>query len=103
MAAGSGQKTPKIAMEVEEPPSWPKVRPPFAGARAAPDGRLWVARTMADYDAVMEYDVLAPGGRLERPVRTPKGVSLIGFGKGVLYVVRKDADELHYLQRYRYP
>lgn len=103
MAAGSGQKTPKIAMEVEEPPSWPKVRPPFAGARAAPDGRLWVARTMADYDAVMEYDVLAPGGRLERRVRAPKGVSLIGFGKGVVYAVRKDADELRYLQRYRYP
>lgn len=103
MAAGSGQKMPKIAMEVEEPSPWPKVRPPFAAVRAAPDGRLWVARTMAGYDAAMEYDILAPGGRLERRVRAPKDVALIGFGKGVLYAVRKDEDDLHYLQRYRYP
>ncbi|HEX4933991.1 MAG TPA: hypothetical protein VFV33_12470, partial [Gemmatimonadaceae bacterium] len=103
MAASSGQKMPKIAMDVEEPASWPKVKPPFAMVRAGPDGRLWVVRSGGGDDEGAEYDVLAPDGRLERRVRTSPRVTLLGFGKGVLYAVRKDEDDLRYLQRYRYP
>ena len=103
MAASSGQKMPKINMEVEEPATWPKVKPPFASVRAAPDGRLWVVRMIGGATEIGEYDVIAPDGRLERRVRTPPNVTLLGFGKGVLYGVRKDEDDLRYLQRYRYP
>ena len=103
MAAGSGQKMPRIKMDVEEPAAWPTVKPPFAGVRAAPDGRLWVTRMIAGASDIAEYDVLAPGGKLERKVRLPKDVTLLGFGKGVLYGVRKDEDDLRYLQRYRAP
>ncbi|MCC6927811.1 MAG: hypothetical protein IT359_02360 [Gemmatimonadaceae bacterium] len=103
MAASSGQKMPKIAMEVEEPAAWPKVKPPFAAVRAAPDGRLWVVRAIGGATEISEYDVIAPDGKLVRRVRTPKNVTLIGFGKGVLYGVRKDEDDLRYLQRYRLP
>ena len=103
LAASGGQKMPKIAMELEEPPSWPKARPPFGVVRAAPDGRLWVTRTIADAGEMMEYDVIAPGGTLERTVQLPKDVTLLGFGRGVLYAVRKDEDDLRYLQRYRLP
>lgn len=102
MAASSGQKMPKIAMEVEEPATWPKVKPPFAAVRAAPDGRLWVVRMIGGATELSEYDVIAPDGRLERRVRTPDHVTLIGFGKGVVYGVRKDEDDLRYLQRYRF-
>ncbi len=102
MAGASGQKLPKISLELEEPSPWPKVKPPFSSARAAPDGRLWVARATAD-DEVAEYDVVAPGGRLEKRVRFPRGVTLAGFGKDVLYAFRKDEDDLRYLQRYRLP
>lgn len=103
MAAGSGQKMPKIAMDLEEPPSWPKVKPPFSGVRAAPDGRLWVARPLPGANDAVEYDVLAPGGKLERRVRFPTSVTLLGFGKGFVYATRRDEDDLRYLQRYRIP
>ncbi len=103
MAAGSGQKMPKIKMDVEEPDAWPKVKPPFGQVRAAPDGRLWVSRSVADAGEIMEYDILAPGGKLVGRVRTPRDVTLLGFGKGVVYGVRKDADDLRYLQRYKFP
>ncbi len=103
MAAGSGQKMPKISMELEEPPAWPKVKPPFAGVHAAPDGRLWVARHLGGAGEAVEYDVIAPGGKLERRVRFPKDVTLLGFGKGNIYATRKDEDDLRYLQRYRRP
>lgn len=103
MAAGSGQKMPKIAIDLEEPPSWPKVKPPFSGVRAAPDGRLWVARPNAGATDAVEYDVLAPGGKLERRVRFPPSVTLLGFGKGFVYATRRDEDDLRYLQRYRLP
>jgi hypothetical protein len=80
------------------------VKPPFTAVRAAPDGRLWVARSQAGSRDVTEYDVLAPGGKLERRVQFPPRVTLLGFGKGmVVYGVRKDEDDLHYLQRYRLP
>jgi hypothetical protein len=104
MAAGSGQKMPRITLDLEEPGSWPRVKPPFTAVRAAPDGRLWVARSQAGSRDVTEYDVLAPGGKLERRVQFPPRVTLLGFGKGmVVYGVRKDEDDLHYLQRYRLP
>src|SRR5690606_13458762 len=102
MAGASGQKMPKISLELEEPSPWPKVKPPFSSARAAPDGRLWVARAAAD-DDVAEYDVVAPGARLEKRVRLPRGVTLAGFGQDMLYAVREDEDDLRYLQRYRLP
>lgn len=103
MASGSGQKMPKLSMEVEEPPSWPKVKPPFSGVRAAPDGRLWVARPLPGATDAVEYDVLAPGGKLARRVRFPPNVTLLGFGKGTVYATRRDEDDLRYLQRYRLP
>jgi hypothetical protein len=103
MAAGSGQKMPKISLDLDEPATWPRVKPPFTAVRAAPDGRLWVARSQSGSRDVTEYDVLAPGGALERRVQFPPRVTLLGFGKGVVYGVRKDADDLRYLQRYRLP
>ncbi len=102
MAGANARQIPKISLELEEPAPWPKVKPPFSSARAAPDGRLWVARATSD-DELAEYDVVAPGGRLEKRVRFPKGVTLAGFGTDVLYAFRKDEDDLRYLQRYRLP
>ena len=31
----------------------------------------------------------------------PAGTQLIAFGKGVAYLIRLDADELQYLERYK--
>jgi len=103
MAGAGGQSMPKLTMDVEEPASWPKVKPPFVAVAAAPDGRAWVARPAPGGTDAVTYDVLAPGGKLERQVRVPPNVTLLGFGKGVLYAVRKDEDDLRYLQRYKLP
>ncbi|MEP7382635.1 MAG: hypothetical protein ABI910_13170 [Gemmatimonadota bacterium] len=103
MVAGSGQKMPKISMELGEPPAWPNVKPPFAGVRAAPDGRLWVARNLGGAGEVVDYDVIAPGGKLERRVRFPNDVTLLGVEKGNIYATRKDEGDLRYRQRYRLP
>jgi hypothetical protein len=103
MAAGAGQKLPKLSMELEEPPTWLKVKPRFSSARAAPDGRVWVARPLRGASDAVVFDVLAPGGKLERRVRFPASVTLLGFGKGTVYAIRRDEDDLRYLQRYHLP
>jgi hypothetical protein len=91
---------PKIAFDMEEPKEWPAFFPPFAGVRAAPDGTLWIAQVPRSEDSPVVYDVIDGRGRLVTRVRFPARTSLVGFGKGVLYAVRVDDDDLHYLQRY---
>jgi hypothetical protein len=81
---------------------WPEYKPPFTAnaARVAPNGDLWVRRTRPPGDEVPFYDVFDARGRLTGHVRLPKGARLVGFGKGSVYVVRTDADDLQYLQKY---
>lgn len=81
---------------------WPEYKPPFTAgaARIAPNGELWVRRTRPAGDLVPFYDVFDARGRLVRHVTLPRGTRLAGFGKSSLYLVRTDADDLQYLQRY---
>jgi len=91
------------------PPSMPPLefaesKPPFHGTDAvqvAPDGEIWVARTRAEGDRVPVFDVFDQSGRLARRIALGFGSRLVGFGRGVVYVVRTDEDDLEYLQRYR--
>jgi hypothetical protein len=96
-------KMPKIDFDIQEPAEWPKQRPPFFGSAAAPNGTLWVSRTMPGLSDIQEYDVLDAGGKLVKRVRFPEKVTLLGFGKGVMYALRKDEDDLRYLQKYKLP
>jgi hypothetical protein len=88
------------------PVEWPDYKPPFlAGAGAAlvaPDGRLWVLTTRAHDDPAPSYDVFdAAGKRVERIV-LPANTRLAGFGRGVVYLVRSDGDDLQWLSRHRF-
>jgi hypothetical protein len=84
---------------------WPAVMPAFlAGAAVvAPDGRLWVLRTRAHDDPIPTYDVFDDRGHLSERIALPAHTRLVGFGSRVVYLARKDDDDLQYLQRYRLP
>lgn len=101
-AAGAG-KMPKIDFDVQEPTEWPANRLIFSAVLAAPDGTAWVARSMSGLGGPSDYDVIGRDGKLLRKVRFPANVTVMGFGKGVVYTVRKDEDDLRYVQRYRLP
>lgn len=94
---------PKISFDLDEPPEWPKFKPPFVRAFGAPGDFVWVATSSTVTENVITYDVLDSRGTLVKRVRFPKDVALLGFGRDVLYATRKDEDDLMYLQRYRLP
>jgi hypothetical protein len=85
--------------------TWPEVKPPFLSGAvvAAPDGRVWVHRTRAYNDSVPVYDVFDASGKVVQRVSLPKGTRLVGFGRGVVYLVRPDEDDLLRVGRYRLP
>jgi len=45
------------------------------------------------------YDLIGPDGALVDRVRLPEGHRVVGFGHDAIYVVRRDADDLEFLQR----
>jgi hypothetical protein len=77
-----------ISMTQAEPESWPQFKPPFSarGAKAAPDGTIWIPARIISPDVKEGYDVIGPDGRVRERVLLAKGQSLVGFGKGVVYV-----------------
>ncbi len=99
MAAAGGQGI-KLAIDLEEPKEWPKYFPPFETVRSSGDGRLWIAPPSRGLDNPVVWDVIAPQGTLAMRVRFPPRTILVGFGKGALYAVWKDEDDLQYLRRY---
>lgn len=100
-SSGSGRPLPPGFDEASM--QWPANKPPFLGGAALIDasGRAWVLRTRAHNDSIPAYDVFDVQGRLSSRVILPKRTRVAGFGRGVVYVVRTDEDDLHYVQRYR--
>lgn len=80
---------------------WPEYLPPFLGTSMfGTDGRLWIPRAVAA-GAPLTYDIVDGTGRLVQRITLPPRARLVGFGEGTAYLVRLDADDLQYLQRYR--
>lgn len=85
-------------------PEFEDTKPPFTGNNAvlvAPEGEVWVARTRPASDPVPSYDVFDKTGKLVRKVNLNAKSTVIGFGKGTVYVIRTDDDDLQYVERYR--
>lgn len=82
-----------------EPSEWPEVLPPFLqrALRFAPDGMLWIERAV-EAGAGQSFDVIDARGQLVRRVTLDAGLRLVGFGRDGVYTVRRDADDLEYLQ-----
>ena len=81
---------------------WPEVKPPFAGADAfaGSDGRVWIRRYGEAGAKATRYDVIDRRGVIVARVDVPNEGRVVGFGARSVYVVRKDADDLQYLQRF---
>jgi hypothetical protein len=84
-----------------EPDSWPDVLPPFLGDALAfaPDGNLWIRRTVPA-GAPIVFDVVDRNGQRIEQIQFPNGRRLVGFGSGSAYLVDKDDLDLEYLERY---
>lgn len=101
--AGGGGGTVAPRMPSEDP-EWPETMPPFTGrdaVRVTPEGEAWVSRTVKGAAPTPMYDVFDGTGKLIRRVTLRPGSRVVGFGKGTVYVVRMDEDDLQYLERYR--
>ncbi len=102
-AGGAGGMTRAPAnIQQQEPTEWPAVKAPFQPNRvyALPHGDIWVGRYQAASDRSPRFDVFDDTGKHIGQVVFPPRTSIVGFGKGVVYTVRFDEDDLQYLQRY---
>ena len=103
---GGAQSTRSVsAPPVQEPDSWPAVMPAFQTnqVHALPNGQLWVGRYTPANDKSPRFDVFDATGKHTGQVVLPPRTSIVGFGQGVIYTVRTDADDLQYLQRFAIP
>jgi hypothetical protein len=93
MTAGHTRRT------YQEPSEWPEVLPPFLqrALRFAPDGMLWVERT-GPAGSGQIFDVIDVRGHIARRVTLPPRLRLVGFGREGIYTVRRDEDDLEFLQ-----
>lgn len=84
--------------------TWPDQLPPIYGGRLPIDarGRAWVRRHVGA-DGPPTYDVFDRAGERVGTVTLGPERRVVGFGRGVVYVVRFDAFDLGYLERYAMP
>ena len=95
---GGGGAAPNAVLQLD----WPNVKPPFpfTGVLAGPDGRLWVQRHGPATDRRTHYDIVDRRGSVVARAVVPNEGRVVGFGARSIYVVRKDEDDLQYLQRF---
>lgn len=91
-------------------PEFADTKPPFVAGpggggsvSVTPEGEVWVLRTRPAGDKIPSYDVFDRTGTLLKRVSLNPNSRVVGFGKGTVYVVRTDEDDLQYLQRYAKP
>jgi hypothetical protein len=80
---------------------WPETKPVFPsdGVVAAPDGKVWVERSVPA-GAALVYDVFGAQGEVVSKVSLPAGRRLLGVGAKYLYARALDADGISHLERY---
>lgn len=108
-SAPSGTSTRNSTITAPDP-EWPETMPPFTpgpggGASptvlVSPEGDVWVHRTRKASEKNPVYDVFDSAGKLVKRVTLNPDSRVVGFGQGVVYVVRADEDDLQYLQRFK--
>lgn len=101
---GSGRKVqnmPASALDGADAPEFPEFKGPFRNVVAGLNGQIWVQRHVA-FGQPPTYDVIDNTGRVVSRVVLPKRTRLLGFGTGTVYLARSDADDLEYIQRYKW-
>jgi hypothetical protein len=87
--------------ELIPPASWPAHYPAVTplGVLPAPDGRLWVKRSIPFRSGHEQWDVIDQAGKLVARWKLPAKTTIVAIGQGVVYTVRTDEDDLRYMQR----
>ena len=102
---GGGRAGPGAGGNIQLPdPEFEETKPPFTGTNpvlVTPEGEVWVARTRTAGDKTPSYDVFDRTGKLVQKVTLNPKSAVIGFGKGTVYVIRTDDEDLQYVERYR--
>ena len=104
---GGGGRAAGAPTSIQLPePEFEDTKPPFVGDGPAsvlvtPEGEVWVPRTRPSGDKVPTYDVFDRVGNLAKRVTLNPDSRVVGFGKGTVYVLRADEDDLQHLQRFR--
>jgi hypothetical protein len=83
------------------PQKWVEVLPPYrdnAFVEFDPTGVLWIQRTTFGREGA-RYDLVSDRGELVGAVQLDSAHAIVGFGRKDVYVVRRDADDLEFLQR----
>jgi hypothetical protein len=103
MRTPQGSQSMRIPRPNVDEQDWPDAKPPFEaqGVLATPEGEIWIRVSQPAGAKAAVYDVVDATGRLVKHVKLPDGRRLVGFGKGTLYAVQTDADDLEWLERYR--
>lgn len=60
-------------------------------------------RRLAPAGRPEEIDIFGADGRRRRSLTLPPDQRIVGFGRGVVFLVRTDEMGLQYLERYRRP
>ena len=68
---------------------------------AAPWGEVWIRVEPASSASHTVFDVLGPDGRRIRRVGVDGRARIVGFGTESVYIVRTDAYDLEWLERYQ--
>jgi hypothetical protein len=99
---GASRSVAPANIRQQDPAEWPATLPAFQANQvyALPTGDVWVGRYRAASDKSPRYDVFDASGKQKGQVVFPPRTNIVGFGKGAVYTVRIDEDDLQYLQRY---
>ena len=102
-AMSGGAPMPRF--ELLEPEQWQTHKPPLSATVILVDSKLraWVSVLRRGNDPGERFDLLDADGKLLETILLPKDVTLLGFGRGVVYTQRKDEDELLWLRRHPLP
>lgn len=101
--ANSKTPGPSVEADVLEPRVWAANKPPYTNLQSSPDGHLWVTLSQPTGTKKAKFDVLNSAGTPVAQVVLAPGERLVGFGRGTVYTVRRDADDLQYLRKYVLP
>lgn len=83
--------------------AFPEFLPPFGGARPVlvdASGNMWVQRSARASDTDRVYDVVHRDGRVLQRVTIPDRGRVVGFGTGVVYIVRLDDVDMEWVERH---
>jgi hypothetical protein len=83
---------------------WPEFKPPFMANRVwvTPTGEVWVRRHVPA-GRPGEIDIFAAGGVRRGNLTLPPHRRIVGFGRGVVFLVHTDEMGLQWLEGYRRP